>query len=95
MEFSRCARSSRPHLLRSPLRRYHVSKTTWRRLTDLSKLNSALAAAFTEVKDVCVGDEVDMNLGELWHRTTSEPKFAGHRQAQRLSGQSPDSLERR
>ena len=33
--------------------------------TDLSKLNSALAARLTEVRAIRVGDEVDIHLGEL------------------------------
>ena len=47
------------HLLRSPLRRFAS------RLTDLSKLNSALADRPTEVEEISVGDEVDIHLGEL------------------------------
>ena len=83
---------SRAHLLRSPLRRLDC------RLTDLSKLNSALADRLTEVRTIRVGDEVDIHLGELWHRTI---RLMGVNEAHGSSTSTapiraePDSLERR
>ena len=58
------------HLLRSPLRR-PTSFQRQSRLTDLSKLNSALADHPTprlerqQSEEISVGDEVDIHLGEL------------------------------
>ena len=70
MEFSRCARAREP-----TCREHRCDRPNKAGRTDLSKLNSALADRLTphlerqQSEEISVGDEVDIHLGELWHRT--------------------------